>query len=78
MKILVRAPNWVGDAVMCIPALEAIRNSHVGAEISILARPAVAALFSGQPFVDRYVEYDYRGIHRGWLGRERLIRQLRG
>ena len=28
MKILVRVPNWVGDAVMAIPALEAIRRSR--------------------------------------------------
>jgi heptosyltransferase II len=77
MKILVRAPNWVGDAVMCIPALEAIRRSGPGDEISILARPAVADLFAGQPFADRILEYDHRERHRGWLGRESLIRELR-
>jgi heptosyltransferase II len=77
MKILVRAPNWVGDAVMAIPALEAIRRLHSQAQISILARPAVAALFSGQRFADRSLEYDNNGIHRGWWGREKLIRQLR-
>jgi heptosyltransferase-2 len=77
MKILVRAPNWVGDAVMAIPALGVIRHSHAGAEISILARPAVAALLVGQPFADRILDYDHRGIHQGWLGREKLIRQLR-
>ena len=53
MKILVRAPNWVGDAVMAIPALEAIRRSRADAEISILARPAVAELFRGQSFADQ-------------------------
>jgi heptosyltransferase-2 len=78
MKILVRAPNWVGDAVMSVPALEAIRRARADAEISILARPGVAALFSTQPFADRVVEYDNCGGHRGWLGREKLIRQLRG
>lgn len=77
MKILVRVPNWVGDAVMAIPALEAIRRAQPSAEISILARPAVAALFSGQAFADRILEYDYRGTHRGWWGREKLIRMLR-
>ena len=46
MKILVRAPNWVGDAVMAIPALEAIRRTHAGDEICVLARPVVADLFS--------------------------------
>jgi heptosyltransferase-2 len=34
-------------------------------------------LFMGQPFVDRLLEYDYRGRHGGWLGRERLISELR-
>jgi heptosyltransferase-2 len=77
MKILVRAPNWVGDAVMTIPALEAIRRSRADAEIVILSRPAVADLFCGQPFADRTLKYQNRGDHRGWLGRERLISELR-
>ncbi|MBZ5699440.1 MAG: lipopolysaccharide heptosyltransferase II [Acidobacteriia bacterium] len=77
MKILVRAPNWVGDAVMTIPALEAIRRSRADAEIAILARPAVTQLFREQPFADRTLEYENRGRHRGWWGRERLIAELR-
>jgi heptosyltransferase-2 len=77
MKILVRAPNWVGDAVMAIPALEAIRQTHAQDEICVLAGPAVADLFAGQPFVDRMLRYDFRGAHRGWLGREKLAAQLR-
>jgi heptosyltransferase II len=77
MKILVRAPNWVGDAVMAIPALEAIRRMRTGDEICVLARPAVADLFSGQPFADRILQYDFRGRHAGWLGRERLAGELR-
>ncbi len=77
MKILVRAPNWVGDAVMAIPALEAIRRTHAQDEISLLARPAVADLFLGQAFADRILQYDFRGGHRGWLGRGRLVAELR-
>ena len=77
MKILVRAPNWVGDAVMAIPALEAIRRTHAGDEICILARPVVADLLSGQPFADRILQYDFRGRHQGWLGREKLVAELR-
>ncbi len=77
MKILVRAPNWVGDAVMAIPALEAMRSARPSDEISILARPAVADLISGQHFADRILVYDYRGRHRGWLGRKALVRELR-
>jgi len=77
MKILVRAPNWVGDAVMAIPALEMIRRARAGDEISVLARPAVADLFFGQPFADRIIPYEFRGNHRGWLGREELVAELR-
>jgi heptosyltransferase-2 len=77
MKILVRAPNWVGDAVMAIPALQAIRRAKESAEICVLARPGVADLFSGQPFADRTLPYDLRGNHGGWLGREKLVSELR-
>src|SRR5579872_7250590 len=77
MKILVRAPNWVGDAVMAIPALEAIRRIQASAEIAILARPAVADLYRDQPFADRILEYDHSGRHKGWWGREKLVAELR-
>ena len=76
MKILVRAPNWIGDAVMAIPALEAIRRTHPAGEISILARPVVADVLSEQPFADRTFVYDYRGRHRGLGGRSNLIAEL--
>src|SRR5580693_9957287 len=77
MKILVRVPNWVGDAVMAIPALETIRRTHANDEICLLARPVVADLFSGQPLADRILQYDFRGRHEGWLGREKLVGELR-
>jgi heptosyltransferase-2 len=77
MKILVRVPNWVGDAVMAIPAMETIRRARASDEICILARPAVAELFSGQPFTNRILRYDFRASHGGWLGREKLVTELR-
>ncbi|HKF52375.1 MAG TPA: lipopolysaccharide heptosyltransferase II [Candidatus Acidoferrales bacterium] len=57
MKILVRATNWVGDAIMSIPALYAIRQRWPDAQITILARPGVAELYSGQPFADRVMSF---------------------
>ena len=77
MKILVRAPNWVGDAVMAIPALETIRRERGGDEICVLARPVVADLFSGQTFADRILTYDFLGRHGGWFGCETLVKELR-
>jgi heptosyltransferase II len=56
-KILVRATNWVGDAVMSLPALRALRTRFPGAEISILAKPWVADLYGREPFCDRIIPY---------------------
>ena len=77
MKILVRATNWVGDAVMSIPALRAIRARWPNAEIAILARPWVADLYRGQGYADRIIVYDNKGEHRGFWGKERLAGALR-
>jgi heptosyltransferase-2 len=54
-KILVRATNWVGDAVMSLPALQAIRSRFPRAHIAVLARPWVADLYEREPFADRVI-----------------------
>ncbi len=77
MKILARATNWIGDAVMAIPALESIAKRWPVAEVTVLARPAVADLYRGQPFAPRLIVYENRGAHGGILGRERLAAALR-
>lgn len=64
-KILVRATNWVGDAVMSIPALQALRAQFPTAHISILARPWVAGLYGREPFCNELIPYD---APRGWHG----------
>lgn len=75
-KILVREVNWVGDAVLTLPALDALDRRFPRAEIVVLGRPWVAGLFGGQRSVDRILTYDAAGAHRGLSGRWRLARQL--
>jgi len=77
VKILVRATNWVGDAIMAIPALRAIRARFPQSTIAIVARPYVADIYRGQNLCDDLVPYDPRGAHVGLGGRERLARELR-
>ncbi|HEY2383864.1 MAG TPA: lipopolysaccharide heptosyltransferase II [Terriglobia bacterium] len=52
-KILIRGPNWVGDAVLAIPAMKAVRENFAEAEITLMVRPWVAGLFTSAPFIDR-------------------------
>ena len=51
-RVMVRAPNWVGDAVMAEPALREIRRIFSRARITMVARPWVSGLFEGEDLFD--------------------------
>ncbi len=76
-RVLVRGTNWVGDAVMSIPALREIRRIFSRAEISLLVRPWVKDVYSAVDFVDHLLELDKPGRHRGLPGLFRLAGELR-
>jgi heptosyltransferase-2 len=76
-RILVRATNWVGDAVMSLPALEALRARFPRAEIVLLSKPWVSELYWHHPAVNRQIIYKPKSDHRGPLGFAKLIRELR-
>lgn len=60
---------------MSIPALEAIRQRWPDAQITILARPGVAELYNGQPFVDSVVAF--KAASRSPVVMERVAAGLR-
>lgn len=76
-SLLVRATNWLGDAVMTTPALAGVREAFPDARIVLLARPLVAELFRHHPDVDEVMVYERPGRHEGALGRLRLAGELR-
>ena len=64
-KILVRVPNWLGDAVLSLPALDKLRERFPSTELTVLARPSVAGLYANRPGINRVHLFDHRGRHRG-------------
>jgi len=72
-NILVRATNWVGDAVMSLPALRALRDRFPTAHIAILAKPWVADLYRREPFCDELIPY----AAYGWTAKFRAAHALR-
>lgn len=54
-RVLVFAPNWLGDAVMALPAVADLRRARPAATIEVAARPSVAPLVSLIPGVERGV-----------------------
>ncbi len=68
MNILIRATNWIGDAIMSLPALRTVRASFPAAHITVLARPWVADLYEGERAIDAVIPLE---------GRWQTIRRLR-
>lgn len=44
-RLVVRPPNWLGDAVLALPALGAIRRAWPDAHLSVAAAPGLAPIF---------------------------------
>jgi heptosyltransferase-2 len=76
-RIVVRGPNWLGDAVMCEPALSQVRTLFPEAEITLLVKPGIADLLAQHPAVNRTLVYDDRGRHAGLVGKWTLAGVLR-
>ncbi|MFN3477064.1 MAG: lipopolysaccharide heptosyltransferase II, partial [Candidatus Methylomirabilales bacterium] len=74
-RVLVRGPNWVGDAVLSTPALANLRKALPWAHISLLVKPWVSGLFEGNPHLDRIILYEDR--HKGLISQLRLAGELK-
>lgn len=60
-RLVVLAPNWLGDAVMALPAIGDVRRHFADTHLTIAGRGAVAALFTMVPGVDAVVTLPGRG-----------------
>jgi heptosyltransferase-2 len=54
-RIAVIAPNWLGDAVMALPAIADLRRHYPDAHLAIAARPPVRPLFTMVKGVDQLI-----------------------
>ncbi|MBI2901446.1 MAG: lipopolysaccharide heptosyltransferase II [Planctomycetes bacterium] len=68
MRIVVKAPNWLGDAVMGLPALRSLRAMRPGARIAVLTKRGLADLYRCVTGADEVLPYDT------WLGAVRAVR----
>jgi heptosyltransferase II len=58
MKILVRGTNWIGDAVMSVPALRELRRIFPEDRITLHTRSWADGLFRDADFIDELVTFD--------------------
>jgi heptosyltransferase II len=68
-RLLVVSPNWLGDAVMALPAIGDLHRHLPRARLIVAARRAIAGLFMMSPIVDEVVVMEWSG--RLWARRSR-------
>ena len=59
--LLICGPSWLGDAVLSLPAIGALRERLPGCRICVAAPPALADLYRGVRAVDETICFDKRG-----------------
>lgn len=78
-KIVVRSPNWLGDAAMAVPALRELSRIFPQAEITLITPPGLDGLFEDADFVDRVIPLKKDGSRiRQVRGLAELLEQERG
>ena len=65
-RVVVRMPNWVGDAVMAVPALRELRQLLPQAHITAVSRSGAADILIDADFLDEVLVYDRRGPASAW------------
>ena len=60
-RVVVRGTNWVGDSIMTVPALRALRRVLPDANITLAIRPGARGIFSEADFIDDVLVYDRKG-----------------
>ncbi|MDI1242344.1 MAG: lipopolysaccharide heptosyltransferase II [bacterium] len=75
MKIVVRGANWIGDAVMTIPALRRLRKFFPDAVISLHTRPWAEGVFRDADFIDEIIPITGRGSVSGVIDQYHILRE---
>jgi len=61
-RVVVRGTNWVGDSVITVPALRALRRVLPQTHITLVLRPGAKGLFADTDFIDDLLVYDRRNM----------------
>ncbi|HEY1083165.1 MAG TPA: lipopolysaccharide heptosyltransferase II [Prosthecobacter sp.] len=54
-ELLVRSPNWLGDACMAFPAVRAMKAGRPDCKVTVFGPEKLRELWESQPEVDRYI-----------------------
>ena len=76
-RVLVREVNWLGDVVMSLPALKALRRAMPAAHLSVQVRGDLASFFDGAGWVNEVLPFRIRPGLAGMRDRWRVVEEIR-
>ncbi len=75
MTTVIRSPNWIGDGIMCLPAIRAFKDSFPDERLAVAAKRYLAAVFQNIPEIDEIVPLPDRWTARSIVSSMKEFRQ---
>jgi len=75
-RILIIAPNWIGDAVMTQPLLAALKDQYPESNIDVLASTWVAPVYRACSEVNQVIDAKFEHKQLQWGLRKQLAKEL--
>ncbi len=74
-RVLIRGVNWIGDAVMTLPTIHALKQALSDKDLYLMVKQWVYPVFEKNPFIKEIIPYrdDFKGI----AGKFRAAKRLR-
>jgi heptosyltransferase-2 len=76
-RVLVKEVNWLGDLVMSLPALKAVRRAFPTARLSVLIKAELASFFDGAGWIDEVIPYRVGRSLGGLADRRHVVAEIR-
>ncbi len=76
-RILIKAVNWLGDVVMSLPTMRAVRRAFPEAHLAVLIKKELASFFDGANWLDEVMPYSVASGLSGLNDRRKIVGEIR-
>lgn len=76
-RILIKAVNWLGDLVMSLPAMRAVRRAFPEAHLAVLIKKELTSFFDGANWIDEVIPYAVGSGLGGLNDRFKIVGEIR-
>ncbi|MCX5687882.1 MAG: glycosyltransferase family 9 protein [Candidatus Omnitrophica bacterium] len=76
-RILITRTDRIGDVILSLPAIKAVRKAFPNDYIAIMVQPRIEDILKGNPDIDEVIVYDKNKKHKGILKNLSFIKWLR-